>query len=147
MGDRCYLEITVRKQDHAKFKKAFECSQPNVWTARFQQTLRDRPGTLDLMVDEANYAYTNQLDRAAKAGAVFVGIHGNGGNYDSGAFAGIGGHLLEWDTTRDGEFVLRVDDQGDPDPDEQAVFVSYIAHRDKALAVLHKADGLRRYKT
>ena len=105
MGDRCYLEITLRTKDLRRFNEVTGLGDD--W---WDQEL-DAPagGLIRVAVHEANYALYSERETAAKAGIPFMGAHGEGGDYAGFTFASIRGAQRESEVNRDGELVLAVD--------------------------------------
>ena len=97
MGDRCYMQITCRRQDISEFEALgfhFE----------FEQTA-DSP-IVELIDEEANYAHADQLPTEVP----FLASHGAGGNYGDGKIACDGNRYAEVGATSDG-FVVAWDEQ------------------------------------
>lgn len=78
MGDRCYLNVTVRKDHYEKFKACEEFVNPS------EEVETDH--TIELTYYEANYGNGAMLDEAARAGCEFYGWHGSGSEYDAANF-------------------------------------------------------------
>ena len=90
MGDRCYMEVTVRKSDAKKFAKHLDargCSCPS----------EDVPGAEHFEIDESNYGQHMPREEAAKDGCVFSGWHGAGGEYGAMQVAAADGVMEEVD--------------------------------------------------
>lgn len=63
---------------------------------------------IEITVEEANYAWDDELRRAAKAGLTFAGWHDAGCEYPAGRFAGVDGRYDEVETGSDGDVVVRL---------------------------------------
>ena len=88
MGDRCYTEVRVRRADVEEFERHVEvegCQADDESTAEVAH----------YEVDEANYGMHTDRDKAADAGCVFTGWHGNGGEYGPMEFAAADGKMAE----------------------------------------------------
>lgn len=106
MGDRCYMEVTVRKSDAAKFEEHLDaegCGTPSDVV----------PGAMHYELEECNYAQHMDRQKAAEDGCVFSGWHGPGGEYSAMQFAAADGMMEEVDAT-DGCMLcpVTVDDDG-----------------------------------
>ena len=110
MGDRCWLQIRVRKQDAALWDKVWANGKDpprfEDWLSEIQE---ETDGTLTGQADEANYGWQTELEEAAKLGCVFEGSHGEGGCYGAAEFAGISGEYFEYEVGHDGDPVVSMD--------------------------------------
>ena len=82
MGDCCWLSMRVLP------------SQKKRWIEEFDFTDEEfniEDGYLTLETHDANYAWGDMRNEAAKAGLVFSGEHSTGGDYDAYAFCAVGG--------------------------------------------------------
>ena len=86
MGDRCYLEITYRKQDEEHFTDVL-C---DTW---YDTVIDETEFHQTVCAGEANYGLYEERQCLAKNGVCFVGWHGPGGEYGEAVFAAFGG---EW---------------------------------------------------
>ena len=77
MGDRCYLSVTVRKDELTKFQELL----PHTPSEEEEEEL-----TVTLTYEDANYGYGDELTQAAAAGCEFYGYHGSGSSYDAAEF-------------------------------------------------------------
>lgn len=112
MGDWCYLEITMRKADLPKFALHLHEPPDKPW---WDDEKKDNPpGLATVRVFEANYAWYDEREAAAKAGLPFYGKHGEGGEYGPYAFASSDGGMLETPLDRDGELTMAVDEDLQP---------------------------------
>lgn len=80
MGDRCYLEITLKRSDLQRFYEATG-TKADDWSL-----VGSEIAITQLNMDEANYALGNALSDAAGKGIVFHGWHGAGNNYPKETF-------------------------------------------------------------
>lgn len=133
MGDRCWLSLTMRQSDR-------EALMPFLpWTIGDEECEDNPDGTLDLTVDEANYAWTEELTKAAEEGHVpFYGCHGNGGCYGNGVFASDGKDFIEKGASDEGLPTVEFDLNGRPDTDSMDAMRRYILLRNKAVEIVHK---------
>jgi hypothetical protein len=119
MGDRCWLQVTVRKRDEQKFLEAVD-EDP-----RYLEREEDEWGNPRLTCDEANYGWYDELDVAAAAGCVFHGDHGAGGEYGPATFASDGsGGCHNVDADRESMPVVVVGEQG-PDKNHLQLIADY----------------------
>lgn len=104
MGDRCWLQIRVRKQDAQLWDEIWrEGKDPPRFEDWLDEVQEETDTTLIGQANEANYGWQDELERAAKLGCVFVGSHGEGGGYGAATFAGIGGEYFEYEVGHDGD--------------------------------------------
>ena len=96
MGDRCYMQVTCRRQDIPEFE-----------ALGFHVEFEHSPDSpiVELIDEEANYAHADQLPTDIP----FTAWHGAGGNYGDGKIACDGNHYAEVSANQDG-FVVRFDD-------------------------------------
>ncbi len=90
MGDGCYLRIEVKDSDVERFKKAFP-----------YELYREKchyHDTSEFIVEEANYAYYDEIIDMAQYCIPFLGEHGPGESYGSGTFVCFGGEVLFLDS-------------------------------------------------
>ena len=113
MGDRCYLEITLRREDLCRFAPHIDATPEEEWWDRLDEE-EDRPGVVTVSVYEANYAWYDERMNAAKADIPFHGYHAEGGEYGSYAFASRAGKLHEAPLSHEGDLVLAVDENLKP---------------------------------
>ena len=95
MGDRCYMQVTCRRQDIPEFE-----------ALGFHLEFEQSPNSpiVELIDEEANYAHADQLPTDIP----FTAWHGAGGNYGDGKIACDGNHYAEVSANHDG-FVVRWD--------------------------------------
>ena len=86
MGDRCYLEITLRRSDLDRFGKHLDAAPGAEWYDHLSEE-EDCPGVVTASVHEANYAWFDERAEAARAGIPFYGRHDSGGEYGPYCFA------------------------------------------------------------
>ena len=95
MSDRCYMELTCRRQDVQKFEALGFVAQS--WNNP------DGKSPLILMVDEeANYAHSGDMPTDIP----YHGFNGSGGNFGQGSFACDGKTYAEVETGHGGGFVV-----------------------------------------
>ena len=85
MGDRCFLEATLRRRDLQKFRDVTE------WGDCF--TVDDEDGdsaVVDGYIEEVNYGGVDGVTAAASAGLRFHGTHGSGSGYEPEMFISDG---------------------------------------------------------
>ena len=129
MGDRCYMEITCRRQDQERFEALGFIAQ------KWNNPASDSP--LVVMVDEeANYAHSGNLPTDIP----YHGFNGPGGNYGDGVCACDGKEYAEVETGHEGGFVVDWDKarQG-PEPHSLRCIRRYLKVRNKVRKMF---DGL-----
>jgi hypothetical protein len=103
MGDRCYMQITCRKQDVQEFEDL-----------GFTLEIEHADGTVVVTDPEVNYGNTEDLPRHLP----FTGWHGAGDCYGGMAFASDGERFAEVQTTHDDELCVLVNEvTGEPVPE------------------------------
>ena len=113
MGDRCYLEITLRRSDLDRFGKHLDAAPGEEWWDHLDEEAT-QPGIVTASVYEANYAWYDERCAAAKEGIDFRGWHAEGGEYGPYEFAAFRGKHLEAERNHDGELVIAVDENLKP---------------------------------
>lgn len=106
MGDRCYLEMTIRERDLPVFERVFG---PGFLDTFCDSARRDGGGVVSIEVCEANYGCYSERYEAARKRAVFFGTHTSGYDYDGAAFVGVGGKLFEVAANNRGLVVAEID--------------------------------------
>jgi hypothetical protein len=108
MGDRCHLQLTLRREDLDRFGAILnEPAGSTWWNEEYNEPA---PGIVEVGIHEANYALFDEREQAAREGIPFFGNHGEGGDYAGCAFAGIGGRQIEVYTDRDGLLCVQLDE-------------------------------------
>lgn len=79
MGDRCYLQLTVRKADYDTHGLEGDFDQV--------VTEDDENGVITVAESEANYGYVTELEEWANKGIPFYGEHCAGAEYGACCFA------------------------------------------------------------
>jgi hypothetical protein len=117
MGDRCYMQVTCRRQDRARFEElGFE--------PEFEDS-KDSP-LITLADEEANYAHYNDMP----VDIPYYGSNGSGGDYGPGFIACDGSRFAEVTGTQDG-FVVQWDyETQQPTPKSVEEIRHYIEVRD-----------------
>jgi hypothetical protein len=106
MGDTCYLEIRLHDKDVKRFCEVLEEDDPGDWACAID---RDNEHSKTYTVDEADYGWYDELDNAARAGIIFEGWHGSGGDYGAYRFVSSGhGKVLYAEQTHEGFYVIPV---------------------------------------
>ena len=113
MGDRCYLEITLRRSDLDRFGKHLDAAPGEEWWDHLDDE-SDQPGIVTASVYEANYSWYDQRCAAAKEGIDFHGWHAEGGEYGPYEFVSFRGKHLEAERNHDGDLVIAVDENLKP---------------------------------
>lgn len=91
MGDRCYLEFRVHKDDMDEYKKT--------WADHFGDAEEegDRPGLV--IEEQANFAEFSARAQMAQAGVRFYGNSGPGGEYGGALHYADNNMLFDWPGT------------------------------------------------
>ena len=114
MSDRCYMQVTCRRQDQTLFEELG-------FHLEFEQS-SDSP-IVELIDEAANYAHAEHLPTDIP----FTAWHGAGDNYGDGRIACDGNHYAEVSANRDG-FVVRWDEAGNqPTPESLDGIRLYLA--------------------
>lgn len=131
MGDRCYLTLSIRKQDEALLLAAMRLTgdagaEDDIETvANLFENNGD--GTYRLTIEEANYAMTEERQMWAKI-VNFTGSHGNGDNYNAMQFVAWAGELIEVDDDDHGRLMCPVSEEtGQPHPEALTHIQRYLA--------------------
>ena len=109
MGDRCYLEMTMRRGDLPRFAPHVGAAADERWWTEDEPDAGN-PDLVRVRVHEAEYGWFDEREAAAKAGIPFIGTHGQGGEYGSHAFVSWAGRQLEAPTNRDGDMVVAINE-------------------------------------
>jgi len=113
MGDRCYLEITLRRSDIDRFGQHLNVSPGEEWWDHLDEE-ETQPGIVMASVYEANHAWYDERCAAAKEGIDFHGWHAEGGEYGPFEFVSFHGKHLEAERNHDGYLVIAVDENLKP---------------------------------
>lgn len=113
MGDRCYLEITLRRSDLDRFGQHLNASPGEEWWDHLDEE-ENQPGIVTASVYEANYTWYDERCAAAKEGIEFHGWHAEGGEYGPYEFVSLKGKHLEAERNHDGYLVIAVDENLKP---------------------------------
>jgi hypothetical protein len=132
MGDRCYIEITLRRDDLRRFGEHIYAGMDESWWDDLTED-EAQPDIVTVSAYEANYAWFNERAEAAKAGISFFGQHAQGDEYGAYAFASWHGELHEAPLDRNGNIIVAVDDNLDPIGDIQHL-LKYVAIRNTVQA-------------
>ena len=134
MGDRCFIEITLRREDLSRFGAHVPATPGEAWWDRITE---DNPDTVTVSVYEANYGWYDERDEAAKAGIPFYGTHSEGGEYGPYAFAAWKGTHREAQLDHDGDLMLSIGEDLKP-LHGMASIRKYVATLRKVRAALAK---------
>jgi len=102
MGDRCYLEITFRKEDREKVIEHLD---------QFDEEDDKNNNTITAIIYESNYSQHDDRQKLAQDKIAFYGGHGSGGNYPEGVFAAYNGEHIDTQAI-DGFPGVRVREEG-----------------------------------
>ena len=95
MGDRCWVEVTVRK-DHAERFLEIAGYDP--------ESRHETEHVVEFEFQEANYGMGHQLDEAAASGLEFYGQHTAGDSYGCAEFFTAGKGSVEYIPTGDDNY-------------------------------------------
>ncbi len=106
MGDTCSLQVRLHNKDVKRFCEAIKEGDPDTWACG----IYEHAGNSKLYdVEEVNYGWYDELDAAAKAGIIFTGWHGTGGDYGAYNFVSAGhGNVLYAEQTHEGNYAIAV---------------------------------------
>lgn len=103
MGDRCFLTMTLRKEDLESLLTFLGTPIPEERTQNIEHEFNEcedvLPGVVRITEYEANYAWYSELEAFGQAGYVFYGSHTAGGEYEAGLFAAHDGDVVWVDST------------------------------------------------
>ena len=139
MGDRCYLEITLRRADLDRFGQHLNAAPDDEWWDHLDEE-EGRPGIVTASVYEANYAWFDERAAAAKAGIPFHGRHDSGGEYGPYCFASWRGKLREAPVDHDGNLCVAVDEDLKPIGNDLAFLRRYVRTLKKVKTAFAKTD-------
>lgn len=129
MGDRCYMQITCRKQDVKKFTEK----------ESYGFDVEDKGGKLvQLGVDEVNYGNTGDLPK----GIPFIGWHSEGGGYGGRFFATDGTVFdgVEQGHGNNGYVVQFDEDTGEPFPQHITDIKNFIQFRNQVRKIMEETS-------
>jgi len=105
MGDRCWLTATFKTVDKEKALRILDLDENFIE--------EERGDWIRIVVEEANYAMSDDFDRLAKAGVEFFGHHEEGGDYTRARFFSTPkGDLVYIDEDKNGSVTVTVNDNG-----------------------------------
>ena len=133
MGDRCYLEITLRRADLDRFGKHLDAAPGESWWDHLDDE-QDQPGIVTVSVYEANYAWHDERCAAAKEGIDFHGWHAEGGEYGPCGFVSYRKKHVEVAHDHDGDLVIAVDENLKP--------LTSMAHLRRYVRTLKKVKAM-----
>ena len=127
MSDRCYMEVSCRRQGVARFE-----------ALGFRVLDEDKVSGLVRMHDEqANYGHSGELPTDTP----YIGEHGPGGEYGPCRFACDGKKYLEVEASQDGDPVVHVSEGGKVDKRHLKQVMAYQACLKRARKALGMKDG------
>ena len=112
MGDRCNIQITLRREDLARFAPHVDAAPDETWW----DELHEEPGSGCVTVElfDVNYALCDPRSAAAEAGIQFYGNHSEGDEYGPAAFVSWQGEQYEAPLNHDGDLIITVDEDLEP---------------------------------
>ncbi len=138
MGDRCYIEIILRRDDLRRFGEHLYSGADEAWWDDITED-ESRPDIVTVSAHEANYGWFNERAEATKAGIPFYGQHASGDEYGPYAFASWHGEQHEVPLDRNGNMVVAVDDDLNPIQDTQRL-LQFVATRNKVQVAFAKGQ-------
>lgn len=87
MGDRCWLEVTVRKEQAERFLRC---------VSTHYEVEREDGVSITFSFPEANYGMGSELEQASVAGCQFYGEHARGSAYGAYEFYSSGHNEVEY---------------------------------------------------
>lgn len=136
MGDRCYLQIKIRRKDLEPFGRAIGYVHHESWWDELHN--EDHPELVTAVIHEANYGWLDYRIAAAEAGITFTGQHESGGCYGPCMFAAALGLHIEMPVDHDGNLVMALDDELNPITTMEDLR-AFIEHNKAAEDILHQA--------
>jgi hypothetical protein len=104
------MEVVCAKKDKTVFERLGFVDQGDY----LDPAGKSYPELVLLVDEQANYAHSGQIDPLSRKGIVFIGSHGDGGDYPGCNFASDGKRYAEVITAH-GQPVVALDDSGCPD--------------------------------
>ena len=108
MGDRCNLELTLRRTDLDRVNEVLNEPAGNKWWD--EERSMSAEGIVELVCLEANWALFDEREQLAQAGIPFFGHHGEGDDYAGCLFASLDGEQIEVYTDRDGLICVQINE-------------------------------------
>lgn len=121
MGDSCWFQISFARKDLDRFKEVLK-DEAEDDDGRFWDEEWYKPGDdkMTVVIDDANYGWSDQLEMLAKAHLTFHGEHAAGGTYGPMAFVCFKGEFVDVNTDHDGTPTVAVPKRGIVSGDELA---------------------------
>jgi hypothetical protein len=104
MGDRTWLSITFAKNDRSIFKHILGDDPEEEWN--------DNDKTIRWQMYEMNYGGYSFIEELAANKLTFDANSGSGDEYGPMSYVCFKGHLIEMQTTHDGDIFVRMDENG-----------------------------------
>jgi hypothetical protein len=125
MGDTCYMELTCKLTDRSIFEELGFTVESECYEWEF-------PGCVEMVDYEATYAHAGDMPKDV----VYFGSHRHGDVIGPEDFACDGQTYLEQLTDGGWSFVVRFDDEGNPNAASLAKVKTFVTHRNKVKAIL-----------
>ena len=126
MGDRCYMSVTCRREDKARFEELGFVLEIESSTTSL---------VIEMVDEQANYAHCDKMP----ANIPYYGINGAGSDYNAGNIACDGKKYAEVETGQSGGFIVDWDYQKmKPRPQSLKRIRNYISVDKRARAILKK---------
>lgn len=132
MGDRCWFQCWVRKEDAEKFESLVDVGSPNDEDAKCFQYIDE----------QANYGHHDSLKEAAKEGCIFYGYHMNGEEYGSYTFLSDDRGYADWQNGHvNYGFVLHMDPKTSELDDQEMINLRAFHRRLVAIEKMFDCDA------
>jgi hypothetical protein len=96
----------LHDKDVKRFCEIVKEDDPDTWACNIDEC---DGNSKNYCVEEVNYGWWQELNDAAAAGIIFVGYHGDGGDYGACNFVSAGhGDVLYAEQTHDGYYLIPV---------------------------------------
>jgi len=115
----------MRKADLPRVAPFIDAKPDEKWWDADDEVAQ-HPELVTVTIYEANYAWTDQREAAARAGIPFYGTHGEGGEYGRYAFAALNGEMREAPLTHEGDLFMALGNDLQPLEDIESLR-AYIA--------------------
>ena len=134
------MSLETRRCDLPKFDRVWKKDYSPAKFLEWCDDVTYDGDKVSITVDEANYAWYNELVEAAKLGAVFMGWHGDGCGYNRGVFCAIDKSYLELETSHDGAVAATLDEDGNTSAEFRRTFKEFKANEVLVTVALKEAE-------
>lgn len=141
MGDRCWLEITIKEKNEQLFKKSFS---PESDYGHDSNSLHNKQ--LSFVYEEANYAFYDELKVLSETSLQFYGNHGPGGTYGPSEFVSDGKEFVSIETGFEGGYVCNFHSNGTPEESTLAEIKKYLSISNKVEQYFNEIETFQTLK-